>query len=277
MNLRADLHVHTTASDGQFTPRQVVEMARTLGLRAIAITDHETTLGVQPAQRAAEGTGLCVVAGVEISSETSLGEVHVLGYLIEPEGSGLEDRLRELRQGRLERAHRMIDKLAALGLPVAWERVRELAAGESVGRPHIAQAMLERGYVESTDQAFAVYIGSRGPAYVARVRVTPAEAISLIHQARGVAALAHPLYATGIVPELVRAGLQGLETSYPGYSPEQVRYLGEIVRRHGLIETGGSDYHGPHISSVELGAATAPFQTVEELRRRRPRGATATE
>lgn len=271
MNLRADLHVHTTASDGQCTPEQVVEMARTLGLRAIAITDHETTLGTQPALEAAASTEVCAVAGVEISAESSLGEVHILGYYVESGANGLEDKLLELREGRLLRARRMVKKLAALGLPLAWDRVRELAAGESVGRPHVARAMLEQGYVSSTDEAFVLYIGSNRPAYVARLRVSPADAIAMIRRARGVPVLAHPLHAAGIVPELVKAGLQGLETSYPGYSPEEVRYLGDIARRCGLVQTGGSDFHGPDVSGIELGAATTPFETVAELRRRRSR------
>jgi predicted metal-dependent phosphoesterase TrpH len=269
MRPRADLHVHTTASDGQYTPEQLVEMARALGLRAIAITDHETTLGAEPARQAAEGSGLCVVPGVEISTEAPLGEVHMLGYFVEP-GNGLESRLQELREGRVVRARKMVQRLAALGMPLAWEHVREYAAGDSVGRPHIARAMVEKGYVADTDEAFALYIGSRGPAYVPRLRVAPVEAIRMICEAGGVPVLAHPLYAVSVVHNLARAGLQGLETSYPGYSEEEVRSLARIAARYGLVQTGGSDFHGPEISSIELGAATVPYETVQELRRRRP-------
>ena len=270
MNQRADLHVHTTASDGQCTPEEVVEMARALGLRAIAITDHETTLGNSPARRAARGTGLFVIPGVEISTESALGEVHILGYFVQPQGNGLEHKLRAMRQARLARARKMVDRLARLGMPIAWERVREIAAGESVGRPHVARAMLERGYVSSIDEAFDLYIGSGGPAYVPRRHVSPAEAIAMIMEARGVAVLAHPLRVAGIVPELAKLGLQGLETSYPGYSPDEVAYLSAIARQHGLVETGGSDFHGPEVISVELGAATAPFEAVTALMDRRP-------
>ncbi len=268
MSSQADLHVHTTASDGQCTPEQVVEMARSLALRAIAITDHETTLGAWPAQRAAQGTELCVVPGVEISVESPLGEVHMLGYFVECDADGLESRLKKLREGRLERARRMLDRLAALGMPLSWERVRELAAGESVGRPHVARAMVEKGYVSTADEAFALYIGSNRPAYVARMRVTPAEAIALIRLAHGVPVLAHPLRVADIVPVLARAGLQGLETTYPGYTVEEVRYLQETARKHGLVATGGSDYHGPQVMPVEMGAATVPFEAVEELKGR---------
>ncbi len=272
MNLRADLHVHTTASDGQRTPEQVVEMARTLGLRAIAITDHETTLGAWPAQRAAEGTELTVVPGVEISVESPQGEIHILGYFLQPEGNGLEAKLRELREGRLERAQKMVRKLAALGMPLDWERVRELAAGESVGRPHVARALVERGYVSSTDEAFSLYIGSGGPAYVARMRISPADTIAMIRQAGGVPVFAHPLHVAGMVSELVKVGLQGMETYYPGYSEEETRYLAVMAQKYGLVRTGGSDFHGPDVTGIELGAATAPFAAVQELLRRRPGG-----
>ncbi len=272
MSSQADLHVHTTASDGQCTPQEVVAMARAIGLRAIAITDHETTLGVRPAQEAARGSGLTVVPGVEISTESSLGEVHVLGYFIELDGQGLEDRLRDLREGRLQRAQRMLAKLAAIGLPLSWDRVRELAAGESVGRPHVARAMLEKGYVSTIDEAFALYIGPQGPAYVERMRVTPPEAIGMVRRAHGVPVLAHPLQVVGLVPSLVKAGLQGLETSYTGYSVEEVQYLEAIARQHGLTSTGGSDFHGEGVTCGVLGGATVPFEVVDELRRRRSKG-----
>ena len=247
-------------------------MARALGLRAIAITDHDSTLGIPPAEKAARGTGLEVVPGVEISAESAVGEVHILGYFVKPEADGMEAKLRQVREARLERARRIVARLAALGIPVDWERVRELAAGESVGRPHVARAMVERGYVSSTDEAFALYLASGRPAYVPRLKVTPPEAIAWIRSARGVPVLAHPLQATDLVPALRKAGLEGLEASYTGYSPEEVRYLTDLAARYGLVATGGSDFHGPDMACGELGAATTPYATVEELRRRRPTG-----
>jgi 3',5'-nucleoside bisphosphate phosphatase len=269
MTWRADLHIHTTASDGQFTPEHVVAMARTLGLRAIAITDHETTLGVAPAQRAAAGTDLLVVSGVEISVESPQGEIHILGYLIEPNGHDLEKRLGELREGRLARAHRMLNKLANLGMPLSWERLKQLAAGDSVGRPHVARAMLEKGYVTSIDEAFNLYIGTGAPAYVERLRVAPSEAIALIRNAGGVPVLAHPLQVNSAVPALVQAGLQGLETCYTGYSPDEVQFLDALAHQYGLLTTGGSDFHGPNTAGGALGEATAPFETIAALYARR--------
>lgn len=270
MNLRADLHVHTTASDGQCTPEEIVAMARTLGLRAIAVTDHETTLGAWPASRAAANTGLVVVPGVEISTESPQGEIHVLGYFLEPNGHGMEERLAELRDARVGRARRILAKLAALGMPLSWERVRELAAGDSVGRPHIARAMVEKGYASSIEQAFALYIGSQGPAYVDRLRVSPGEAIALIRGALGVPVIAHPLQVSAIVPSLAEAGLQGIEIYYPGYSADEVRFLEELAGRYGLVRTGGSDFHGPCIAGGALGETTAPFAAVAALRARKP-------
>jgi hypothetical protein len=270
MSSRADLHVHTTASDGQFTPEEVVAMARAIGLRAIAITDHDSTLGIAPAQRAAQGSSLEVVPGVEISAESTTGEVHILGYFVEPEANGLEARLRRMREARLERARRMVAKLAALGMPLDWTRVRALAAGESVGRPHVARAMVERGYVSSAEEAFALYLGLGRPAYVPRLKVAPAEAIAWIRAARGVPVLAHPLQVADLVPNLKRAGLEGLEATYTGYSAEEVRYLTDLAGRYGLVATGGSDFHGADIVCGELGAASVPYTTVEDLRARRP-------
>ncbi len=270
MSSRADLHVHTTASDGQLEPEEVVAMAQSLGLCAIAITDHESTSGVAPALQAAAGTGLTVVPGVEISTESALGEVHMLGYFVEPGTAALEARLQEIREARVRRAQGMVEKLADLGMPLRWEHVRELAGGESVGRPHIARAMVEQGYVSSTDEAFALYIGSGGPAYVSRLKVAPEEAMDLIQGAGGVPVLAHPLQATDLVPALVKAGLQGLEASYTGYSPEEVRFLEGLCRRYGLVATGGSDFHGPDLVCGVMGQATTAFETVAQLRNRRP-------
>lgn len=245
-------------------------MARAMGLRAIAITDHESTLGIAAAQRAARGANLEVVPGVEISAESHSGEVHVLGYFVEPEANGLEERLSQVREARLARARRIVERLAALGMPLDWERVRQLAAGESVGRPHLARAMVERGYVSSVDEAFALYLASGRPAYVPRLKVSPAEAMAWITRAKGVPVLAHPLQIADLVPALRKAGLQGLEANYPGYSPEEVRYLTGLAQRYGLVVTGGSDFHGLDLVCGELGAATTDYATVEQLRRRRP-------
>ncbi len=210
---RVDLHLHSTASDGLLTPSEVVRSALEAGLVAIALTDHDTVAGVEEAQRAAQGTGLEVIPGVEINSEGEWGDLHFLGYYVDPHDRFLRERLEAMREARLGRARKMVRKLAQMGMPLDWEEVRALAGGESVGRPHIARALLQRGYIASTQEAFDRYIGNDGPAYVPRLRLTPPEVIEAIHRAGGVAVLAHPAHSGVVdrIPEFVALGLQGVE------------------------------------------------------------------
>ncbi len=264
---RIDLHLHSTASDGQYTPSELVAMAIERRLLAIAITDHDTTDGIDEALEAARGTGLEVIPGVEISCDIPRQELHILGYYIDHHEPILEEKLRTFRQSRLHRAKAMLDKLAALGFPLEWEAVTELAGGSSVGRPHIAQAMVKMGYVASTDEAFDLYIGRNGPAYVERYKLSPLEAVSLIKEAQGLPVLAHPLEVTQFVPSLVEGGLVGLEVYYNGYSPEDMRELANLARKYDLIPTGGSDFHGPDVlDTVEMGGVEVPVESWERLR-----------
>jgi len=285
---RADLHLHSTASDGEFTPAQLVRMALEHGLAAIAITDHDTTEGVDEALSAATGTGLVVVPGVELSIDLPLGhrvsppptgtshapgeqpgEVHILGYYIDHHAPSLQAKLKLLRDSRRERARSMVAKLARLGMPLEWESILRLAGGGSIGRPHLAQAMVEKGYVSSTEEAFALYLGRGGPAYVERYKLTPLEAIRIIREAGGVAVLAHPLLCVNLLPELVEGGLEGLEAHYNGYGPYEVSYLTGLAHKYGLIVTGGSDFHGPSVlPSVKMGQAWVTMDVVEKLRER---------
>jgi predicted metal-dependent phosphoesterase TrpH len=263
---RIDLHLHTTASDGRFSPSELVAMALERNLLAIAITDHDTTEGVDEALEAARGTGLIVIPGVEISCDVPHQEVHLLGYYIDHHNLGLGEKLFAFRQARLRRAKEMLVKLAALGFPLEWEMVTELAGGNSIGRPHIAQAMVKMGYVASVDEAFALYIGRNGPAYVERYKLSPAEAVSLIKEARGLPVLAHPREVTHFLPPLVEQGLVGLEVYYDGYSAEDIRQLACLARKYGLIPTGGSDYHGPGVlDSVEIGGIWVPEESLKRL------------
>ena len=182
---QVDLHLHSTASDGQFSPAELVAMALERGLLVIALTDHDTTEGVDEALEAAKGTGLEVIPGIELSTDVPQEEVHLLGYYLDHHNPAFQEKLRAMRDARRQRAKRMLAKLAALGLPLEWERIAELAGGGTIGRPHIAQAMVERGYVASTEEAFALYIGRNGPAYVERYKLSPLEAIRLIEEAGG--------------------------------------------------------------------------------------------
>jgi len=264
---RFDLHLHSAASDGQFTPSELVTMALERHLLAIAITDHDTTAGIDEALDAARGTELEVIPGVEISCDVPRQELHVLGYYIDHHDSALEEKLRTFRQARLQRAKEMLAKLAAIGFPLEWEVVAELAGGDSVGRPHIAQAMAKMGYVASTDEAFDLYIGRNGPAYVERYKLSPLEAVSLIKEAQGLPVLAHPLEVMQFVPSLVEGGLVGLEVYYDGYSPEDIQKLANLARKYDLIPTGGSDFHGSDVlDTVEMGGIEVPMESLKRLR-----------
>jgi len=270
---RADLHVHTRASDGASTSEEVVAMALRAGLDALGIADHDTVDGVRPALEAARDTALEIVPGVEINTDYRRAEVHVLGYLFRPDHPMLEERLTQLRVGRLARVQEMVAKLKSLRLHVELERVLELAGDGSVGRPHVAQAMVEKGYVVSMREAFDRYLGRGRPAYVERARFSPAEAVRLVIAAGGVPVLAHPGLGGDdlLVEELVAEGLAGLEVYHPDHTPEIVVHLLRLAVRHDLVVTGGSDYHAPGAScGAPVGQVTVPHDTVDALRRRLP-------
>lgn len=264
---RVDLHLHSTASDGQFSPSELVAMALERDLLVIAITDHDTTAGIDEALEAARGTELEVIPGVEISCDVPHEEVHLLGYYLDHHRPAFQGKLRAMRDARLRRAKGMLAKLAALGFPLPWEVVTELVGDGSVGRPHIAQAMVKVGYVASTDEAFNLYIGRNGPAYVERYKLSPSDAVPLIKEAQGLPVLAHPLKVTHFLPALIERGLVGLEVYYNGYSPEDIRGLADLARKFDLILTGGSDFHGPGVlDTVEMGGVWVPVESVERLR-----------
>jgi predicted metal-dependent phosphoesterase TrpH len=266
-----DLHIHSTASDGVFTPSEVVRLALERGLAAIALTDHDTLGGLVEAQQSASGTGLEVIAGVEINSEGDWGDLHFLGYYVDVGNDLLQERLQEMQDARVERARNMLERLRDMGMTLEWEKLRALAGGDSIGRPHVAQALLDRGYVKTVREAFERFIGNDGPAYVPRLRLTPPEVIRVITEAGGVPVIAHPAHsgaaAVEHIPELESHGLRGVEVYYPHHSPEEIETLLELCRAHGLLATGGSDFHGPSVmDGVPLGSVYVPWQCVERLR-----------
>jgi predicted metal-dependent phosphoesterase TrpH len=268
---RVDLHIHSTASDGLFTPSEVVRLALERGLAVIALTDHDTLSGVAEAQHAAVGTGLEVITGVEVNSEGEWGDLHFLGYYVDPENGPLQERLRAMQHARLERAHRMLERLREMGMVLEWEEVRVLAGGDAVGRPHVARALLNRGYVKTLQEAFDRFLGNDGPAYVPRPRLTPPEVIQAINEAGGVPVIAHPahsgLAAVRCIPEFVGYGLRGVEVYYPDHSPEEVEMLLGLCQKYELLATGGSDFHGPGVKEgASLGSVYVPLECVERLR-----------
>ena len=272
-----DLHTHSTFSDGTLEPEQVVELAATRDLTGIALTDHDTTEGVERARKAASATGLEVLLGCELSAEHHGAPVHVLGYGFDPAEPVFAARRAWLREGRVGRARRMVERLRALGAGVDLDRVLELAGPGSVGRPHVAQAMVEAGVVADVKSAFVPeWIGTGGRAYVAKDAVRPVQAVELIRGAGGVAVLAHPsLHAgAGAVPEpviraMAAAGLDGLEVDHPDQGPAERARLRALAGALRLEVTGASDCHGA-LYGYRLGVERTPDATVERLLARAP-------
>ena len=266
-----DLHIHTTASDGQLSPAEIVATAIDHGLKVIAITDHDTVDGISPALVAArETSGLEVIPGIEISTDTSAGDIHILGYYIDYLDVELLSVLKRLKASRETRAIGIIAKLADMGMHVSMERVKELSAGGSIGRPHIAQVMLENKHVSNFREAFDKYIGHNGPAYVHREKITPVEAVQLLTHSGALPVLAHPVNIENldtILKQLKDAGLVGIETYYGCYTEEVIKYLTGLAKHYGLIPTGGSDYHGINAVDigVDMGSTNVPPESVERL------------
>lgn len=263
------MHLHTTASDGQLTPSELFELARQRGLNVIAITDHDTTNGIAEVQQAATGSPV-VIPGIELSAEENGLDVHVLGYHIRPENARFQTELARFQVDRLNRGKRIVERLGQLGMPVAWERVLARASGV-VGRPHIAQTMLEAGYVETINQAFDQYLRPGAAAYVPRARLSPEAAIALIHSAGGVAVLAHPSLIPDyrlMIERLAPAGLDGVEVLHPKNDTIVRQNLRALARHHDLIMTGGSDFHRRFDA---IGSLNPPPTCVRDLRERAKR------
>lgn len=269
-----DLHLHTTASDGAFAPAALVRMAHEAGLDCIAITDHDSTDGVAAAQEAGQGLGVRVIAGIEFNTMWHGQSVHILGYFVDTIHPELQEVIARQRDGRLYRAQKIIEKLAALDMPLVWEEILAEADGGAVGRPHIAKAMLAQGYVSAANEAFDRFLGHGMPAYVEQPKLTPVEAVALLHRAGAAAGLAHPYNVEGadqvdldiLVPELAAAGLDAIETYYTGYTSAQRSAILHTAQQFDLIPTGGSDFHGGGIlSQAELGAIRVPPESLAQL------------
>jgi len=272
----ADLHIHSTASDGRLSPAAVVELAREKGFACIALADHDTVAGVEEALAAGAAAGVEVVPAVELSTLYDGGEVHILGYFIDWRAGALLDKLGEIVKARADRARRMVEKLRGLGLDIEWEEVRAAAGSLYVGRPHIARVLLAEGYISSLEEAFTdKFIGRGGPAYVERYEISPQEAIALVRQNGGVAVLAHPGFyknkeRTRLGEEDIRlfldAGLQGLEVYHTKHTAEDVEYYLQLARKYGLAVTGGSDCHGGNTGAVLMGKIKLDYGYVNLLR-----------
>jgi hypothetical protein len=267
-----DLHSHTTASDGTLTPRELVGLAARHGVGVLAVTDHDSTGGVREAMDEARRLPpLEIVPGLEINCDVPGAEIHVLGYCVDWEAPWFQEFLGAQREERRQRVYRIAARLAELGMPIEPAEVFALVKEGAAGRPHVAQAMVDRGYVKSVREAFDRYLSLNGPANVPRKRLTPAEAVRIIRRARGVPVLAHPGLANRdeMIPELVEAGLLGIEAFYPEHSAGQIATYREMCSRLGLVATGGSDFHGPRVGGVRHpGLQPVPESAWHELRRR---------
>lgn len=266
-----DLHTHSTASDGVYSPGELLQRARAAGLRVLALTDHDTTDGLTEAAAAADALGIDFIPGLELNTNDGGGEVHVLGYFPDLAHPAFQQTLHTLRAARERRGQRMVEQLNAHGITLSWQRVRAIARG-TVGRPHVAMAMIEAGYVQSISEAFERYIGKGRIGYVPRYRLSPFDATRLIDSANGLPVIAHPLTMPGLatlrnwLPELCAAGMAGLETYYGPYTAENEAELRMLADQYHLIPTGGSDFHGPGIHPTPLGGRYVPYEAVERLK-----------
>ncbi len=246
-------------------------MAAQLGLSAISITDHDSVDGLAPALKAAQAhPPLLVIPGVECSTDVPHGEIHVLGYYVDHANPELIIKLAGFRNSRKARAQKMIARLATMGVHIEWKRVQEIAGAGSVGRPHIAQAMYERGYVPSIKEAFNRYIGREAPAYVEREKMMPEEVVELITRVGGLAVLAHPADIEDLdrtIVRLQRVGLVGIEAYYKDYTADTTARLASLASKHSLIATGGSDYHGmDDLTEMPMGGVAIPPECVDRLK-----------
>ena len=266
-----DLHIHTNHSDGRHTPREVVDCACAVGLKAIAVTDHDTVSGYLEAAAYGLQKGLEVIAGIELSAAKTDDDTHILGYLFRPDHPRLLTMLEQFKRIRAERGKKMVRRLAKLGLTIDYAEVVAAADGAPVGRPHLAQVMIAHNYVGSYDEAFDKYLGLNGPVYVPKAKLTPADAIDLIHDAGGVAVMAHPFLTDRdeMIEELVAAGLDGLEIYHPTQQRAARKRYRRLAGRYGLVCTGGSDSHTRQGRYGEIGHEKIPYAYLEELKARR--------
>jgi predicted metal-dependent phosphoesterase TrpH len=264
-----DLHTHTTASDGTYSPTELVAEAARRGVRVLAITDHDSTEGLPEALAEAEShRPLEILAGIEINCDVEGAEIHILGYLMDWQAPWFQDFCREQRRERRERVYRMAERLAALDMPIDPDEVFAIVKEGSAGRPHVAQVMVAKGYVKTVREAFDKYLGSGKPGHVPRKKLTPEDAVRLIRKAGGVPVFAHPGLADRdeLIPGLIAAGMMGIECYYTEHSAAQRAAYVQICHDHDLVATGGSDFHGPKVRAATLGSPAVPLATVDALR-----------
>jgi len=264
----ADLHIHTYYSDSTFSPEEVIAAAHKKGLYAIAICDHDCVDGIGPSEELASSLGIEVVPGVELTIEKEDAEIHILGYYIDWKDEEFRKKMKVLQDARVERIHRMVEKLEAEGIPVKADEIFKLAGKGTVGRLHVARAVLNTGKIKNFKEIFGRYIGFLKPCYVSNVRFTPKEAIGAILKVGGVPVLAHPqtMGKDEYIPELIECGLRGIEVYHTDHKENARKHYQEIAERYGLLVTGGSDCHGMGKGRVLIGTVKVPYELVEKLK-----------
>lgn len=256
-----DLHTHSTASDGSYKPAELIDYAKSLGLNAIALTDHDTSEGNFEASAQAEKIGITFIPGIEISADYGKGNIHILGYFIDPADKKLRVTLKELVDYRIDRNHKIVAKFRELGFDIVYSEVEALAGSEVVGRPHFAKLLIDKGYASTTQEVFDNYLASGKAAYFPKKRLTPQDSIELIRNAGGFPVLAHPgqykfpdeKTLRNTLEELISLGLKGLEVFYSDHTPEQTALYIRLANEYGLTVTGGSDFHGSMKPAIKLG------------------------
>ena len=268
-----DLHLHTTASDGALTPSKLVDAAVARGMEAISITDHDTVGGLAEGRRRAEELGVEFIDGIELSSEWRGREVHILGYFIDPEAPELKKELAKMKEARDNRNVKILEKLSNYKIDISLEELQEEAGGDIVGRAHIANLMLNKGYVYSKGEIFKRYLGIGGVAYVPKGDLSPERAVEIIRENGGIASLAHPKYIsedevrlTELINDLKKSGLEAMEVYYSNFSLKEVLKYKKLARKMDLLLTGGSDYHGGNKGNIEIGDGGVPLEVYNELR-----------
>lgn len=265
--MRADLHVHSTASDGTSAPTELVALALTHGLDVLAIADHDSVSGLAEAFEAADGTGLTLIPAVELSAVSDGIDVHILAYFVDPTDPRLLTELLDLRTARFRRAQTMVDALADAGHAVSLDDVLALSDGGAVGRSHVARALVGSGAAESVSDAFKRLIGRGMPFYVPKDSKSPEAVISTVLQLGAIPVLAHPgvTQADSLLPELLGAGLMGIEAYHADHTPEQRERYAQLASDLGLLVTGGTDYHGSSAPNPTLGSVDVPAEAVRAL------------
>jgi predicted metal-dependent phosphoesterase TrpH len=265
---RVDLHAHSLYSDGEHAPAEVARMARQAGVTALALTDHDCLDGLAEFVRAAEGFE--PVSGVEVSARRNHSDVHLVGLFVDPGDERLRRRLKDLAETRAERTRAMLTRLRAAGIHISEAEVMRFSSRGTVGRPHLAMALVAARAVQSVEDAFRKYLRPGTPGYVPKPGPSPEEAVAWIHEAGGAAVLAHPgpMHHDEWIAEIARAGLDGIEVWHPKHNPHQQEVYRRLAAELDLVPSGGSDYHGASVGDALIGQEPVPEETVERLRRR---------